>query len=372
MVGMIDDVRRAFGVRRDRRVRVLGLELQQLGLAEGLVDDADARPQQHLTPELPRQIAAEVPIGAEDDLLVLRDLVENDLSARRRDDDVAERFHRRRAVDVGERDMVGVSGPKGGELVGRAAVLQAAAGVHVGKNHRLFGRQDFRGLGHEANAAKGDHLGVGRRRLARQIEAVADKIREVLDLWLLVIMREDHGVAFAFQALDLGEKVEPFEARCLNGHFCACAVRRRSASSIASSYGVEPVMKLGTSLPSVGKRATTFTSLNPAASSGIAKLRATASRAACRASCIGTAAVACLRRSWTARSRLAWSSCSFALVSAESTPPPPYSLTALISTSGPATSTSGSWTVSVLLDPSQLTSLFCSFDRSSSYRTSPG
>ena len=45
---MVDDVGRAFGVRGDRRVRMLGLELQQLGFAEGLVDDADAGPQQHV------------------------------------------------------------------------------------------------------------------------------------------------------------------------------------------------------------------------------------------------------------------------------------------------------------------------------------
>ena len=57
---------------------MFGLELQQLGLAESLVDDADARPQQHVAPELAREIAAEVPVGAEDDLLVLGDLVEDD------------------------------------------------------------------------------------------------------------------------------------------------------------------------------------------------------------------------------------------------------------------------------------------------------
>ena len=79
MVGMVDDVRRAFGMRRDRRVGMLGLELEQLGLAESLVDDADARPQQHVAADLAREIAAEVAVGAEDDLLVLRDLVEDDL-----------------------------------------------------------------------------------------------------------------------------------------------------------------------------------------------------------------------------------------------------------------------------------------------------
>ena len=75
------------------------------------------------------------------------------------------------------------------------------------------GDEDLRRLGHEAHAAKGDHFGVGRRRLARQIEAVADEIGEVLDLRLLVIMGEDHGVALALQPLDLGEQVEPSQTR---------------------------------------------------------------------------------------------------------------------------------------------------------------
>ena len=64
-------------MRRDRRAGMLGLELQQLGLAERLVDDADAGPQQHVAPGLAREIAAEVPVGAEDDLLVLRDLLQD-------------------------------------------------------------------------------------------------------------------------------------------------------------------------------------------------------------------------------------------------------------------------------------------------------
>ncbi len=116
--------------------------------------------------------------------------------------------------------MVGMRRAEGGELVGRAAVLEAAAGVHVGQDHDLLGRQDLRRLGHEADAAKGDHVGVGLRRLARQIEAVADEIGEVLDLRLLVIMGEDHRVALALQPIDLGEQVEAFQAGGLDRHFC--------------------------------------------------------------------------------------------------------------------------------------------------------
>jgi hypothetical protein len=52
----------------------LRLELQQLGFAERLVHDAHARPEQHFAPELAAEIAAQMPVGAEDDFLVLGDL----------------------------------------------------------------------------------------------------------------------------------------------------------------------------------------------------------------------------------------------------------------------------------------------------------
>ena len=104
--------------------------------------------------------------------------------------------------------MVGVRLAKRLELVGRAAVLERAAGVHVGQDDDLFRRQDLRRLGHETHAAKGDDLGVGGGRLARQVEAVADEIGEVLDFRLLVIMGEDDRVALLLQARDLGEQVE--------------------------------------------------------------------------------------------------------------------------------------------------------------------
>src|SRR3546814_14954381 len=60
----------------------------------------------------------------------------------------------------------------------RSAVLEAASRVHVGQDDDLFGRQYLRGLGHELDPAKGDDVGVGIRRLARQLERVADEIGE--------------------------------------------------------------------------------------------------------------------------------------------------------------------------------------------------
>ena len=127
--------------------------------------------------------------------------------------------------------MVGVGLAERLELVGRARILEAAAGVHVGQDHGLFRRQYLGGLGHEADAAKSDDLGVGRRRLARQIEAVADEIGEVLDFRLLVIMGEDDGVALALEPLDLGQQVDALQGPRLNAHCCPSRCLR--ASSIA-------------------------------------------------------------------------------------------------------------------------------------------
>jgi hypothetical protein len=47
---MVDDVRRAFGVRGDRRAGMLGLELEQFCFRKRLMNDAHARPQQHVAP----------------------------------------------------------------------------------------------------------------------------------------------------------------------------------------------------------------------------------------------------------------------------------------------------------------------------------
>ena len=115
--------------------------------------------------------------------------------------------------------MVRVLGAEGGELVRRARVFEAAPRIHVGEHDDLLGAEDLRGFGHEAHAAEGDHVGVGRVRLAAQLKAVADEVREVLDLGLLVIMGEDDGVALLAQPVDLGAKVEPREAPA---HSVAC------------------------------------------------------------------------------------------------------------------------------------------------------
>src|SRR3546814_3372549 len=78
MIGMLDDMPRAFRMGGHRRVGVLRLQLQKLGLGKRLMHDARTRPQQHVAPRDAVQIGPQMPVGAEDDLLVAGKLT-NDL-----------------------------------------------------------------------------------------------------------------------------------------------------------------------------------------------------------------------------------------------------------------------------------------------------
>src|SRR3546814_464914 len=87
-------------------------------------------------------------------------------------------------------------------------VQTCALPIYVGQHDDLFGRQYLGRLGHELDAAKGDDVGVGVGGLARQLQRIADEIGDILNLGLLVIMREDDGVAVLAQAVDLPAQVK--------------------------------------------------------------------------------------------------------------------------------------------------------------------
>src|SRR3546814_7486894 len=68
--------------------------------------------------------------------------------------------------------MIRMSIPEGLELVRRAGILKGATRVHIRQDHDLFRRQNFRGFRHEADAAEGDDIRIGRLRLAGKVQAV--------------------------------------------------------------------------------------------------------------------------------------------------------------------------------------------------------
>jgi hypothetical protein len=95
-----------------------------------------------------------------------------------------------------------------GELVGGATIGKRAAGAHVGHHHRLVGVQYLGRFGHEVHARKADHVGVGLGCGLRELQRIADEVGDVLDLAVLVVVGQQHGVALFFQARDLGFEVQ--------------------------------------------------------------------------------------------------------------------------------------------------------------------
>ncbi len=211
IIGMVDDIGRAFGMRGDGRVGVLRLELEQFGFAERLMHDAHARPQQHVAAQLTLQISAQMLVRAKDDLLIGRDLRQDLFGGGRRHDDVGQRLHLGRTVDVAQRNMIGMRLAERLELGRGATVLQAASRVHVRQHDNLVRGQNFRRFRHEADAAERDDIRVRLRRLARQLQRIPDEIGQVLNLGRLVVMSQDDGVALLAQPVDFRAQVQSLQ-----------------------------------------------------------------------------------------------------------------------------------------------------------------
>ena len=56
------------------------------------------------------------------------------------------------------------------------------------------------------DAAEDDHIRAGAGRLLRKTEGVAHEIRHVLNLWHLVVVREDDGVVLALEGKNFAGK----------------------------------------------------------------------------------------------------------------------------------------------------------------------
>ena len=197
----------ALGVREDVRARVARHQLDELPLRERLVDDARRLPQIHRATRLFHQPRAEVPVGREQDRTVDRQALDHALRVARCADDVGEGLRIGGTVDVRHDEVLRMGVLPGLQLGRGAPVRERAAGGQVGQDHDPLGIQDLCGLGHEVDPAEHDHVRLRVARGPGELEAVADKIREILNLRVLVIVREDDGVAFATQTLDLSVKI---------------------------------------------------------------------------------------------------------------------------------------------------------------------
>ena len=202
LVGEIADGLRALGVGDDGGVGEFGADLFDGLRREHDVGVTASRPEAHLAAGLLGDPLAEVLVGDEQDVFVGGDLVDDFDGVAAGDDHVAERFHAGGAVDVGDDVNVGIGGFVGGKTFVGAGVGERTTGVDVGEENGARGVNDFGGLGHEVDAAEENDVGLGGLRLIGEAEGIADVIGDLLDGLDLVIVREDDGVALAFQGED--------------------------------------------------------------------------------------------------------------------------------------------------------------------------
>src|SRR5262245_33678580 len=109
----------AFGVRNELSRGVTLEQPDELSFAERLVNDAAPLPERHLAIELLLQVGPEVFVGGEEDLSIRGNGLDDLLGVRRCADVVALGLHRRRAIDVRDRDGPRVASAPGDESVGR-------------------------------------------------------------------------------------------------------------------------------------------------------------------------------------------------------------------------------------------------------------
>ena len=156
---------------------------------------------------------AQVAVGAEDDLLLFRQALDDLPRVGRGDHDVGHRLHRGRRVDVRDDRVARMRLDELLERHRRAAVRQRAARVQVGHQYLLVGAEDLGCLAHEMHAAHDEEAGLRLRRPLRQGEAVAHEVGDVLDLARLVVVRQDDGVLLFSQPVDLRLEVDPLGDR---------------------------------------------------------------------------------------------------------------------------------------------------------------
>jgi hypothetical protein len=163
-------------------------------------------------------MGAEEHVGAEEDLAIRWDRPDHGLGVRGGAAIVRQRLDLGRRVHVRHDNRTRVLGAPHAQLIGVDGGGERTARLEVGQEYRLLRRKDRGRLGHEVDPAEDDHRGVGPRRLLRETERIAHEVGDVLDLWPLIVVRQDHRVALLPQLLDPVQESGP--ALCRNVSLC--------------------------------------------------------------------------------------------------------------------------------------------------------
>jgi len=233
-------------MRDDNAARIVPLGPQQILQAEYLVHHAGPRPQDHRPAGYLGEVPPQVLIGNEEDFLVGRNPLDDLARVAAGDDPIAQALHRRRRVDVRHRreppPLVAQRLLVRRQLLRRAALGQRAARQQVGKQHALLGVEDLGRFRHEVHTGEHDGRLRDPRGVARQLQAVAREIGDILNLAVDVIVRQQNCVVLLLEPLDVIHQFERVvcqvgcrRCRCQGCH-ATQSRSREPALVVASSY----------------------------------------------------------------------------------------------------------------------------------------
>lgn len=80
--------------------------------------------------------------------------------------------------------------------------------MKIGHDDDAIGIEDLRRFGHEVHAGKEDDVGRGFFRLLGKLQRISKEIRKILNVPLLVVVREQNGVSLSLEPHNLGFEVE--------------------------------------------------------------------------------------------------------------------------------------------------------------------
>ena len=160
----------AFRMRDHRRVWILLANFANAPGRELDVHVTSPLPQIHFAPSPLHHPRAQILIGHEKNISIVRRGAHNFVRVTARADHVRLRLHARAAIDVGDHIIifVGVFLEKGRQFFWRARFRERAASIEIGQNHSLGRVNDLRGFGHEMNATEENHVRVGFLRFVAQ------------------------------------------------------------------------------------------------------------------------------------------------------------------------------------------------------------
>ncbi len=183
-------------MRHHLRLRMLRPRLRQPPRRERRVNNAGALPDLHvLAPGLLADVVPQIAVGQKQHRSVRRNRIDDLHRVARRAKNVALRLHFDRRIDVADHHILRVFEPELAYRFHRTALHQAAARVPIRYHHNAARVQYLRGLRHEPDAAKRNHIAFEVAGLARELQAIAHHVGKLLNIGLLVMVRQQNRTA---------------------------------------------------------------------------------------------------------------------------------------------------------------------------------